>query len=46
MSMCYSVAEGHGVYLNKLDQYLNGNDVDTEIIKSVINEDVFEVTCS
>lgn len=27
MSMCYSVAEGYGVYLNKLEQYLDGKNI-------------------
>lgn len=30
MSMCYGVAEGYGVYLNRLEHYLNG--------KNIINE--------
>lgn len=50
MSVCYSVAEGYGIYLNKLEQYLDGKnimyDVNEEIIKSVIDENVFEVNCS
>lgn len=27
MSMCYSFADGYGVYLNKLEQYLNGKNI-------------------
>lgn len=35
MSMCYSVAEGYGVYLNKLEQYLNGKNIINEYKKEL-----------
>lgn len=41
MSMCYSVAEGYGVYLNKLDQYLNGKNVISEY-KEALPEDLVD----
>lgn len=35
MSMYYSVAEGYGVYLNKLDQYLDGKNIINEYKKDL-----------
>ena len=35
MSMCYSVAEGYGVYLNKLEQYLDGKNIINEYKKEL-----------
>lgn len=42
MSLCYSVAEGYGVYLNKLEQYLDGknivNEYKKELPKALVDE--------
>lgn len=35
MSMCYSVAEWYGVYLNKLEQYLDGKNIINEYKKEL-----------
>ena len=35
MSMCYSVAEGYGIYLNKLEQYLDGKNIINEYKKEL-----------
>lgn len=35
MSLCYSVAEGYGIYLNKLEQYLNGKNIINEYKKEL-----------
>ena len=35
MSVCYSVAEGYGVYLNKLEQYLDGKNIINEYKKEL-----------
>lgn len=33
--MCYSVAEGYGIYLNKLEQYLDGKNIINEYKKEL-----------
>lgn len=42
MSLCYSVAEGYGIYLNKLKQYLNSkniiNEYKKELPESLVDE--------
>lgn len=35
MSMCYGVAEGYGVYLNRLEHYLNGKNIINEYKKAL-----------
>lgn len=35
MSVCYSVAEGYGIYLNKLEQYLDSKNIITEYKKEL-----------
>lgn len=44
MSMCYSVAEGYGVYLNRLRQYLNGKNIINEYKKDLPESLIGEFT--
>lgn len=44
MSMCYSVAEGYGVYLNRLKQYLNGKNIINEYKKDLPESLIGEFT--
>lgn len=46
MSMCYSVAEGYGVYLNRLKQYLNGKNIINEYKKDLPESLIGEFTNS
>lgn len=46
MSMCYSVAEGYGVYLNRLKQYLNGKNIVNEYKKDLPESLIGEFTNS
>lgn len=46
MSMCYSVAEGYGVYLNRLEQYLDSKNIINEYKKELPEVLVDEFTNS
>lgn len=46
MSMCYSVAEGYGVNLNKLEQYLDGKNIINEYKKDLPEALIDEFTNS
>lgn len=46
MSMCYGVAEGYGVYLNRLEHYLNGKNIINEYKKDLPDALIDEFTNS